>query len=306
MGRPDIPDNQKPDYPLAPSSAGYEALVQEGLDGKAELSVLVSGVHCAGCIQKIESSLAKEQDIEKARLNFSTGRLALSWSGAKDRANDFVALIEKLGYGVKPYDPHTERDETEKQNKFLLLCLGVAGFAMGNIMLISVGIWSANADGSMEQATRELFHWISALIAIPAILFSGRPFFRSALKALSAGHTNMDVPISLALILATGMSVWETMQHGAHVYFDSAVMLMFFLLIGRYLDFRARSNARSSATDLLSTLSGFANVIEDGGNIKRMPIRDLRENMKLQVGAGEKFPVDGIITEGESSVNESM
>ena len=303
MGQPELqnsePDNRQID-------TGYESLVQDGLDGRNELSVLVSGVHCAGCIQKIESSLAKEQDIEKARLNFSTGRLALSWDGNKTRANDFVALVEKLGYGVKPYDPRTEADETQKQERFLLLCLGVAGFAMGNIMLISVGVWSANVDGSMEMATRELFHWISALIAIPAILFSGRPFFRSAGKALKAGHTNMDVPISLALVLATSMSVWETFKHGEHVYFDSAVMLMFFLLIGRYLDFRARKNARSSATDLLSTLSGFANVMTESGSVKRMSIRDLREEMIVQVAAGEKFPVDGIVESGQSSVDTSL
>lgn len=304
MGQQDL-QNDEPDNRQI--EAGYESLVQDGLDGHNELSVLVSGVHCAGCIQKIESSLAKEQDIEKARLNFSTGRLAMSWDGDKTRANDFVALVEKLGYGVKPYDPKTEADETQRQERFLLLCLGVAGFAMGNIMLISVGLWSANADGSMEMATRELFHWISALIAIPAILFSGRPFFRSAGKALRAGHTNMDVPISLALVLATSMSVWETFKHGEHVYFDSAVMLMFFLLIGRYLDFRARKNARSSATDLLSTLSGFANVIiEESGKVKRLPIRDLREDMIVQVAAGEKFPVDGLVENGESSVDTSL
>lgn len=304
MGQQDL-QNDEPDNRQI--EAGYESLVQDGLGGHNELSVLVSGVHCAGCIQKIESSLAKEQDIEKARLNFSTGRLAMSWDGDKTRANDFVALVEKLGYGVKPYDPKTEADETQRQERFLLLCLGVAGFAMGNIMLISVGLWSANADGSMEMATRELFHWISALIAIPAILFSGRPFFRSAGKALKAGHTNMDVPISLALVLATSMSIWETLKHGEHVYFDSAVMLMFFLLIGRYLDFRARKNARSSATDLLSTLSGFANVIiEESGKVKRLPIRDLREDMIVQVAAGEKFPVDGLVESGESSVDTSL
>lgn len=304
MGQQDL-QNDEPDKRQI--EAGYESLVQDCLGGHNELSVLVSGVHCAGCIQKIESSLAKEQDIEKARLNFSTGRLAMSWDGDKTRANDFVALVEKLGYGVKPYDPKTEADETQRQERFLLLCLGVAGFAMGNIMLISVGLWSANADGSMEMATRELFHWISALIAIPAILFSGRPFFRSAGKALRAGHTNMDVPISLALVLATSMSVWETLKHGEHVYFDSAVMLMFFLLIGRYLDFRARKNARSSATDLLSTLSGFANVIiEESGKVKRLPIRDLREDMIVQVAAGEKFPVDGLVENGESSVDTSL
>lgn len=139
-------------------------------------------------------------------------------------------------------------------------------------MLLSVGVWAAGAE-TMGLATRDFMHWVSALIALPTILFSGRPFFRSALKALATGHTNMDVPISLALVLAGGMSLFETVNHGEHVYFDSAVMLMFFLLIGRVLDFRARKNARSTATDLLSTLSGFANVVE-AGQVRRVLIRD--------------------------------
>lgn len=303
MGQQYIPNSRRSDCSV--NDTGYSSLVLDGLAGERELSVLVSGVHCAGCIQKIESRLAKEQDITKARLNFSTGRLSIGWQGSKERADDFVALVEGLGYGVKPYDPRTEADETLRQEKFLLLCLGVAGFAMGNIMLISVGVWSADS-AAMGMATRELFHWLSALIAIPAVLFSGRPFFRSALTALRGGHTNMDVPISLALILATSMSVWEIFKHGEHVYFDSAVMLMFFLLIGRYLDFRARKNARSSATDLLSTLSGFANVQGENGDLRRLPIRDLREDMIVQVAAGEKFPVDGIIQSGESTLDTSL
>ena len=283
---------------------GYESLVDNRSDGFCELSVLVSGVYCAACIQKIESSLSDDGDIKNARLNFSTRRLCMVWDGELRRANDFVNTIESLGYGVKPYDPEVEKEETKEQERFLLLCLGIAGFAMGNVMLLSVGVWSTSVD-TMGAATRDLMHWISAGIALPTILFSGRPFFRSAIKALKSGHTNMDVPISIALFLAGGMSLFETINHGEHVYFDSAVMLMFFLLIGRYLDFRARKNARSTATDLLSTLSGFANVV-DSGNVRRVMIRDLQEDMIVRVSAGEKFPVDGIVIEGKSEVDTSL
>lgn len=285
-------------------NSGYETLAQLNADGEYELSVLVSGVHCAGCIQKIESSLSQDEHIENVRLNFSTQRLSFVWNGDKNQANDYVNTVEQLGYGVQPYDTDTAKQEAQTQEKFLLLCLGVAGFAMGNVMLLSVGVWSTSAE-TMGVATRDLMHWISAIIAIPTILFSGRPFFRSALKALTAGHTNMDVPISLALLLAGGMSVFEVINHGEHVYFDSAVMLIFFLLIGRYLDFRARKNARSTATDLLSTLSGFATVI-DNDKTQRILIRDLKAGMTVLVAAGEKFPVDGLVIQGHSEVDTSL
>ena len=253
MGQSTLPEDLSLYSEIAKDTpAGYENLAKSGADGGYELSVLVGGVHCAVCIQKIESSLMALPQVKSARLNFSTRRLLIQWDGVVDDANNFVQLIESLGYSVSPYDVKTEERDAKTEERFLLLCLGVAGFALGNIMLLSVGVWSANSD-TMGVATRDFMHWISACIALPAILFSGRPFFRSAFSALKSGQTNMDVPISLALILASGMSLFETFTHGAHIYFDSAVMLMFFLLIGRYLDFRARKNARSTATDLLST-----------------------------------------------------
>lgn len=175
---------------------------------------------------------------------------------------------------------------------------------MGNVMLLSVGLWSTTAE-TMGGATRELMHWISAFIALPTILFSGRPFFRSAFKALKNRRTNMDMPISLAILLAGGMSLFETIHHGEHVYFDSAVMLLFFLLIGRYLDFRARKTARSTATDLLNSLNGFANIVENG-ETKHVLIRDLKEDHIVHVSVGEKIPADGIVTYGQSDVDTSL
>lgn len=194
---------------------------------------------------------------------------------------------------------------SEAESRFLLLCLGVSGFAMGNIMLLSVGLWITDAQ-DMGVAMRDFLHWISGLIAIPAVMFSGRPFFRSAWSVLKNKRTNMDVPISVALILTSVMSLWETIRHGEHVYFDSAVMLMFFLLIGRYLDFRARRSARSTATDLLSSFSGFAHVIGEQGHLTQIPIRDIREDMRVRVMAGEKFPADGMLISGQTEVDTSL
>lgn len=306
MGQSALSNAPSFDRPLEEGAeSGYESLVRQTDEGLNEIILSVDGVHCALCIQKIESRLANEEGIVQARLNFSTRRLIIQWKGAASRANDFAQSVSALGYGVHPYDPRNVLEGTKEEERFLLLCLGVAGFAMGNIMLFSVGLWATTIE-TMGLATRDLMHWITGAIAIPTVIFSGRPFFRSALKALFAGHTNMDVPISLAIVLACGMSLLETFNHGEHVYFDSAVMLMFFLLIGRYLDFRARRSARSTATDLLSTLSGFASVLEKDGKTRRVPIADLREGMKVRVAAGEKFPADGFLLEGETEVDTSL
>ncbi len=304
MGQQEISSSADHIGGVDPNHLGYEHLAQRANDGELSLSILVSGVHCAACIQKIESSLSKEQDVSGVRLNFSTKRLSISWVGDKERANDFVRAVEGLGYGVKPFTTDHAKDAIRYQERLLLMCLGVAGFAMGNVMLLSVGLWSTSAE-TMGMATRDFMHWIAAAIAIPTIMFSGRPFFKSAFKALKTGNTNMDVPISLALILATAMSLYETINHGEHVYFDSAVMLMFFLLIGRYLDMRAKGVAQASADELLSSLSDFASVVKNGST-HRVPIRDLREGMLVRVSTGEAFPVDGVIHEGKTSVDTAL
>lgn len=283
---------------------GYEGLVSQKDDGLNHLSLFVDGVYCAACIQKIETSLKKFSLVKDVRLNFSTGRLNVSWDGSSIAANDYVHEIETLGYSVQPYNPNSERILDEDLNRFLLLCIGVAGFAMGNIMLLSIGLWSTDME-TMGEGTRGFLHWIAALIAIPAVLFSGRPFFRSAFSVLRRGHTNMDVPISLALILATSMSLFETINNGEHVYFDSAVMLTFFLLIGRYLDFKARNNAKGAAKELMQSMAGFASIIEKG-RIKKILISDIKEGMTIKIAAGEKVPVDSIVLKGKSTIDTSL
>ncbi|MBN8521652.1 MAG: cadmium-translocating P-type ATPase [Alphaproteobacteria bacterium] len=287
-----------------PLDSGYQYLAFQNAQGTYGIYLIVRGIHCGGCIQKIEQALIQEPGVRYARLNFSTGRLSIEWIGSADQVENYVRHIEKMGYQVRPFHQETEKNSTEDEHKFLLMCLGVAGFAMGNIMLLSVGLWTTSAE-TMGSATRDLLHWISALIAIPAVMFSGRPFFKSAYHALKNGRTNMDVPISVGLTLATSMSLFETIHHGEHAYFDSAIMLMFFLLIGRYLDFRARRHARSAAHDLMNKLSGFAQILE-GEQVRPIPVKDIKEGMLVLISAGENIPIDGQVVSGQTHVDTSL
>ncbi len=282
----------------------FESFVKTNDEGINRLILGVEGVHCAACIQKIESALNREKDVKTGRLNFSTRRLTIEWTGAPERGNELAAVVGRLGYRVAPFDQKTMSEGAVAEERSLLVCLAVAGFAAGNLMMISVGLWASTQD-VMGIAMRDFLHWVSAVIALPAIAYAGQPFFRSAFGALKEGHANMDVPISLAILLASGMSLHETITHGEDAYFDSATMLMFFLLIGRYLDFRARRSARSAATDMLAMLSGTATVME-GEGVCVIPIKDVRENMTLQVAVGEKFPADGILLNGPTEVDASL
>jgi Cu2+-exporting ATPase len=269
-----------------------------------QLYLVVEGLHCPSCVWLIENALMKQDNVTYARLNLSTKRLEVKWNGDKKLGNDLVILIERMGYKLMPYDPQTLKTLDNKYEKFLLWCLAISGFATGNLMLFSFALWSYDVD-QMGLATRSLIYWVSALIALPTIIFSGLPFYRSAISALKAKKTNMDVPISVGIIVTTLMSLHETIIVGEHIYFDSAVMLIFFLLIGRYLDIKARGKARQAASDLLQMMNGAARVLVDG-KIEIIPAAQLKENMVLMVASGEKIYADGIVTNGESEVDLSI
>lgn len=283
------------------------------VDGKARgkggelhsLLLMVDGVHCSACIQKIESALYQLPAIRKARLNFSTKRLSVEWRGEREFANHIAHEIEAQGYRVQPYDAKAIQADSDEEERHLQICLGVAGFAAGNIMMISIGLWTSTLE-LMGMGTRDLLHWISALITIPAVYFSGQPFFRSAWSVLKRGRTNMDVPISLGVIGAVLISLWQTWTHAEDAYFDSAVMLLFFLLIGRYLDFRARRRARGAASDLLAMMSGTAILILEDGSHRAVPLRDLREGMKVSVPMGQRIPADAEVLAGKSEIDTSL
>ncbi len=274
-------------------------------DGVQRLNLMVENIHCAGCIRKIESNLHATSGVVRARVNMSTRRLVLEWRPVEIDGRTLMEKVENLGFPVAPYDSDSLSDNGAKEEKRLLMALAVAGFAAANVMLLSVSIWSGHAGG-MGDATRTLFHWISALIALPAVAFSGQPFFRSASKALANRSLNMDVPISLAVILATGMSLYQTIQGGEHAYFDASVSLLFFLLIGRYLDHRARSKARSAAEHLVNLTATVAHVMGDDGAVRQIAVSDIRSGMIVSVAAGERIPVDGEITRGASDVDTSL
>lgn len=269
------------------------------------LNLLVEGLHCPSCVAIIEGALRKHPEVVAARLNLSTKRLRITWKGASALGDAWVNLINAMGYRAAAFDPATAETAEQKSEKFLLRCLGVAGFASGNLMLFSVPLWSSDPV-QMGEATRTFFHWVQAVIAIPAIAYAGIPFYQSAWKALRVWKTNMDVPISVAVILATLMSLFETMTRGVHSYFDSAVMLLFFLLIGRYFEARARGRARSAAQDLLRMMTGFATVLHASGMHETIPLSEIQEGMVLLVAAGEKIGADGRVVSGESEIDTSL
>jgi Cu2+-exporting ATPase len=266
-------------------------------DGLRQADLSVPGVHCAACIGSVEKGLGALDGVERARVNLSTKRVSVTWRG--ETPPPMIDALARLGYAAHLFEPGEEgRDQTLAE---LVRALAVSGFAAGNIMLLSVSVWSG-----AEAATRDLFHWISALIAIPALIFAGRIYYRSAWQALRHGRMNMDVPIALGVSLAYAMSLYETIHSGPHAYFDASVTLLFFLLIGRTLDHVMRERARSAVRGLIRLAPRGATVLREDGAHEYVPVAEIQPGMRLRIMAGDRIPVDARVVEGASDIDRSL
>ena len=234
----------------APGNArDFSTFIRDEGNGVASLELAVEGMRCAGCMASVERVVGKLDGVVSARVNLTSQRLNVTWREGTATPDQVIAAVDGLGFRAYPFVSRQAETREAQEEKRLLRYLGVAAFAAMNIMLLSVSVWSGNAS-DINPETRDFFHWLSALIALPTAAYAGQPFFESAVRALRARHVNMDVPITLGILLALVMSVVETLNHGEHAYFDSAVMLIFFLLVGRYLDQAMRHKTRAVAGNL--------------------------------------------------------
>lgn len=266
-----------------------------------ERDFAVPDIRCAGCIAKLEQGLVRDRRIASARVNFTEKRVHLSCVPDAEMP-DLIGAFTTLGFEAHPIgDGLGDADPAAAGSRELLRAVAVAGFAMMNIMLLSVSVWSGAAG-----ATRDLFHWLSAMIALPTIAYAGRPFFRSAWRALRHRQTNMDVPISIGVLLVSALSLYETATHGPHAYFDGAVMLLFFLLCGRWLDSVMRDRARGGVTALLRNMGAGAMVLGDDGKSRWVEAAALEPGMVMLVAAGERLAADGVVARGSSRLDLSL
>lgn len=270
--------------------------------GKHALDLIVRGASCGGCLSKIEAGLGELPGVEVARLNLSTGRLHVEWTGVLP-ATRITEALHALGYGAAALDPGETDDPHARAEKRLLIALAVAGLATIGVMVVAEPLWFSP---DVDAETRTLLHWFSALIAIPASAFCGMPFFESAFDSLKRRRLNMDVPISLAVLLAIGLSLYETAQGGVHAYFDASVMLLFFLLIGRFLDARLRRRAYSAANALAALQTSSVTRLGARGVAEAVRASEIMPGDMLLVSAGERLAVDVEVISGEGEVDLSL
>ncbi|MDD9911406.1 MAG: heavy metal translocating P-type ATPase [Ahrensia sp.] len=263
---------------------------------------MVPSMHCAGCIRTLEKGLAAHSDVVRVRANLSLKQIDVVWTGDAADADEMARRIADLGFDAMPVEKQDDADaKMRRQGRHLMLCLAVAGFASANIMLLSVSVWSG-----AQAETAKLFALLSGVIAVPAIIFAGSPFFSSAIAALRKRQLNMDVPISLAVLLSLLMSLYEALIGGGETFFDAGVMLLFFLLIGRTLDQLMREKAAGGVRSLARLIPQRATRVAQDGSLSQINLDEVETGMVLRLSPGDRFPVNAKILAGSSAVDRSV
>jgi len=280
---------------VTPTAAGIawedlSSFPRTNRDGRTTFDIAVKGARCANCIAKIETGVKSVPGVEDARLNLSTGKLCVSWSGRNAAPDVVLNRVRTLGYEASPYEAAAALDANAAEGRFLLRCMSVAGFGAIFVMGLMDAIWYGGHD--MSAATRNMFLILAGTISVPVTLYASQPFFRSAYRALANRNSNMDVPISLAILLALLLSTAQTIAHGTQIYFDAAVMLAFLLLIGRYLDYLLRDRARGAAKQLAAMQSMLARRLRADGTLETVSANAVMPGDRLFVASGERVPVD--------------
>lgn len=268
---------------------------------------VVEGLHCPKCIREIEGELGSNDNINNAKVNLSTQRLAVEWKSlapdAAKRTDEVVSALNKIGFKAFPFKPSDQLSQKDKISTSLKISMVVAAAASTLVMLLPFGL---SYFGLLDLIDNRLIPWLGAIIAVPSAAIAGLPFFRSALTAVKGKRLNMDVPISIAVILTCGMSIFQTYIGSDVTYYDAAVMLLFFLLIGRYLDHKMRNQARSVAHDLMSYKVSTATLVSEDGESEEIAIEMLIPGQMIKVIPGDRVPVDGTVVSGTSDIDTSL
>lgn len=268
-----------------------------------EIHLLVEGIHCAACVWLIERSLGQMPGVLNAQVNLSGKRLLLKWDNGQVKLSHILAQLGQIGYAAIPYDPELAEGRLKKQNRNLLLRMAFAAFAMMNLLWISIALYS----GANESEFRSLFHWVGFSLATPTLLYSGYPFLHSAWRGLKRLHLTMDLPIAIGALSTYSYSVYVTINPSivGEVYYDTVVNFLFVILVGRYLEAMSKRQAVNSTQRLLDLQPRAATVLRDNESVL-LPIRAVKPNDVVLIKPGEQIPVDGIIMQGRSNVDESM
>jgi len=280
------------------------SFVHDAGGDQREALLVIEGITCAACVWLLEKHLGGQPGVSAVSVNMTTHRARIRWHSETTRLSQLLAEIDRLGYQGHPYQPNREEQLLERERKQAVRRLGVAGVCMAQTMMLAAALYAGELSLSMDAHIVTLMNWASMVLATPVALYSSIPFYKAAWRDLQTRSLSMDVPVSLAILLAYLASAWSTISGSGDVYFESVTMFAFFLLVGRFLEMSARHRTGRAGNALLDLLPTSA-VRLDGDSETLVPATQLRTGDRVLVKSGHTIPADGRVVEGRSSVDES-
>ncbi|MCG9752678.1 cadmium-translocating P-type ATPase [Vibrio brasiliensis] len=267
----------------------------------SEVTLSLEGVSCAACAWLIEKQVSNKSGVVSIRVNTTTNRALLAWDKTQVRLSELLSLIHQLGYKAAPFEADKQEAAYHQQMKQYLYRLGIAGLATMQVMMLAVALY-LEVFGDLEPEFKNYFRWVSLIFATPVMLYSALPFYINAWRSIRSRTLGMDVPVSIAMIFAYCASLVATVTEQGEVFFESISMFAFFLLVGRFLEMRARRKAAAASGNLLKLIPAIANKL-DGDQV---PVKTLKVGDQIRVLPGEHIPADGKIISGRVHIDESM
>ncbi|BCS47785.1 copper-translocating P-type ATPase [Aeromonas jandaei] len=291
-------------YDLAEVQQEFVTDSGTGRETTREIQLTVEGLTCAACAWLIERHLMTLSGLRYINVNTTTHRARIKWDPAQLSLSDILKGFAKIGYRAYPFQTHQQEALYAKEVRSYMFRLALAGLGSMQVMMCAVALYM-DLFISVEDEFMVYFKWISLLLSTPIMIYSAQPFYINAWRSLKQGHLSMDVSVSLALIGAFIASMWATVFNTGEVYYDSITMFVFFLLLGRFLELRARRKASESSSNLARLVPIMATLIDQDGE-REVAAKTLQVCDRVRVLAGATLPADGVIVAGEASLNEAM
>ena len=276
----------------------------EGSDSEAEATIYVGGMYCAACSWLIETSMARVDGVESADVNPVTHRLRVRWLRDDVGLGGILATLANLGYDPQPLAPESAARPELLEQRAALKRLLVASLGMMQVMMFAIGLYAGDFQG-MEPSMQRFLRWVSFAVTTPVVFYSARPFFTSAWRGVMARSPGMDLPVSIAVGSAYAGSIYATLTGASAVWYDSVVMFVFFLTLGRFLEMRARHRSIDRSVALSNVLPNTVTLV-DGDTTKTVPSNQLVAGNIVLVRPGESIPADGVLVDGSTSVDEAL
>ncbi|HHF2955451.1 TPA: heavy metal translocating P-type ATPase [Vibrio diabolicus] len=280
---------------------GVQSEFVRNRENVSEVTLSLEGVSCAACAWLIEKQVSNTAGLVSIRVNTTTNRALLAWDKTQVRLSELLSVIHKLGYKAAPFEADKQEASYHRMMKQYLYRLGIAGLATMQVMMLAVALY-LEVFGDLEPEFKNYFRWVSLIFATPVLIYSALPFYLNAWRSIKGRTLGMDVPVSIALIFAYVASLIATVTEQGEVFFESISMFTFFLLVGRFLEMRARRKAAAASGNLLKLIPAIATTL-DG---EQIPVKTLKVGDRIRVLPGEHIPADGKVISGRIHIDESM